>query len=209
MHPITDIMFTSFVLVEDSRKNMATLSPSAKQVHFRTAVDAIYKNWPALQLAVTQGAAGPQSAAIAEWMIAATEQWFTENSGLIPSEVAEFLDSIMNNEFNVVIDDGSSDDVAKLICDFYSLCSNANATEAEVFEKMATLPKCDLSRCRVEDDLSLEDTNTVNGNSLNSSNISNGQCDEAMDMDTEDMSAAAAARGVDPDGWTVVNRKKK
>ena len=59
--------------------------------HFHTAVAAVFKNWTALQLAVSQGAAGPQSAAIATWMVEATVQWFAENKDLECYEVEDFL----------------------------------------------------------------------------------------------------------------------
>ena len=39
---------------------------------FYSAVNAIFENWTALQLIVSQGAAGSESANIAKWMVTAT-----------------------------------------------------------------------------------------------------------------------------------------
>ena len=64
---------------------------SAIDFRFRFAVDAILKNWDALQMVVSHGAAGPESAKIAAWMVDATVQWFGENKDLEPDEVADFL----------------------------------------------------------------------------------------------------------------------
>ena len=55
---------------------------SAIDFRFRFAVDAILKNWDALQMVVGHGAAGPESAKIAAWMVDATVQWFGENKDL-------------------------------------------------------------------------------------------------------------------------------
>ena len=59
------------------------ITPSAEK-NFHSSVDAILKNWTALQLAVSQGAGGPQSKAIADWMVEAVVQWFSENEKLEP-----------------------------------------------------------------------------------------------------------------------------
>merc|ERR550519_2790963 len=83
---------------------------------FHSAVDAIFQNWTALQLSVSQGSAGPQSADIARWMVSATVQWFSENKNLECDEVEDFLTDIVNQEFNVLIDDGSVTETSKLVC---------------------------------------------------------------------------------------------
>ena len=118
---------------------------------FHSAVDAVFQNWTALQLAVTQGAAGPQSANIAKWMVSATVQWFSENKNLEYDEVEDFLADIINQEFNVLIDDGSVTETSKLVCDFYRLCSSSKEDwEAEFKRRLQVLPKCDLSKCIVD-----------------------------------------------------------
>ena len=74
--------------------------------YFRTAITAIFKNWTALQMAVShvsfflklngatcsfylKEAGGPKSKAIAEWMEEALETWFYENKDLEAVEVNE------------------------------------------------------------------------------------------------------------------------
>ena len=65
---------------------------------FHSAVEAIFQNWSALQLTVSQGAAGPESKDIAKWMVSATVQWFSENKDLECDEVEDFLITIINFE---------------------------------------------------------------------------------------------------------------
>lgn len=158
---------------------------------FHAAVDAVLQNWTALQFAVSQGAGGAQSAAIAKWMVDATVQWFAENKDLDSDEVEDFLLDIVNNEFNVLIDDGSVSDVSKLICEFYRLDNSNAAGRAELTQKLEKMPKkCDLSSCKVA-----EESNTVAAN-------------DAEEDDNDEMEVDSKPQQ-DPDGWTVVSRKKK
>jgi hypothetical protein len=154
--------------------------------HFQDAVSALFQNWTALQLAVEQGAAGPESAAIAQWMVQATVQWFAENKNLECYEVEDFLSDIVNAEFNVLIDDGSLPDISQKVCEFYALSQKSDTSE--FLKRLQALPqKCDLSRCKVE-------------------NPSEDQPEAStmeVDQDIEQPEKA------DPDGWTVVTRKKK
>lgn len=153
-------------------------------VDFRSAVDVVLQNWTALQLAVSQGAAGPQSAAIAKWMVEATVQWFSENKDLETYEVEDFLVDIVNQEFNLIIDDGSVVETSRLICEFFAL---SNSNKEELTKRVKALPKCDLTSCKVEPDESEEKEN--------SEDI----------METEEPNEPQE----DPDGWTTVSRKKK
>lgn len=162
---------------------------------FHEAVGSVFQNWTALQLAVTQGAAGPQSSAIAKWMVEATVQWFAENKDLECYEVEEFLTEVISNEFNVIIDDGSLREVSQLICEFYALAiSVKEESRAELLRRLQALPKCDLSQCKVED--AEAETNGM-------------EVDDDDDDDDETPKFSVQTNKPDDDGWTVVSRKKK
>jgi len=105
------------------------------------------KNWSALQLAVTQGDV-VHSREKADWMVGVIETWFCENRNLQDSEVADFLAEILDNEFNLQVEDGSLEEVGSKLCEFYAVCSSEN--ESAVRLKMQTLPRCDLDKCKVE-----------------------------------------------------------
>ena len=172
--------------------------------NFRTSVDAIFKNWTALQLAVSQGAGGPQSKAIADWMVEAVVQWFNENQNIEGYEVTEFIDQIVNQEFNLIIDDGSADEIGNTICEFYNLCTSSRSND-EIIAKIQSLPKCDLSRCKL-DGASNEELMGANEMCLE-------QQLNDMDVDntshSDSTSNANSANEPDPEGWVVVDRKKK
>lgn len=148
-------------------------------------------------MAVSQGAAGAQSSAIANWMVDAVVQWFGENQNLEPHEVTEFLEQIFNQEFNCIVEDGSSDEIGTMICDFYDF--SKTKSNDEIIAKLQSLPKCDLSQCRVE--------NEDNDEEQRQNQI---QVENAMNSMDVDDSEATKQPETDPDGWTtVVTRKKK
>jgi len=167
-------------------------SESGELKYFKVAIDAIFQNWSALQLAVTQGAGGPQSKEKAEWMVGVMENWFYENKDLEDFEVADFLDEIMQNEFTLSIDDGSLDDVARTVCEYFTICSSSD--EADIKAKLQSLPKCDLSKCQFKDEFNDEEAE------------SNHETVEKAE-NTDDKSNVAE---VDEDGFeTVKSRRKK
>ena len=162
---------------------------------FHSAVDAVFQNWMALQVAVANDAAGPQSADIPKWMVSGTVQWFNENKNLEYHEVEDFLAEMVNQEFNVLIDDGSVTETSKLVCDFHRLCSlSKEDCEAEIKQRLQALPKC-----RV--DLGAETLEDVD----EEENI------EQITTATNDMyfDEQSKPEKQDPDGWTIVKPRRK
>ena len=172
---------------------------------FHSAVEAVFQNWTALQFAISQGAAGPQSADIAKWMVLATVQWFSENKNLEFDEVEDFLLDTVNQEFDVLIDDGSVTETSKLICDFYRLCSRGDC-EAELKSRLQALPKCDLSKCKVNEGAeALENVDEKEENVEPNSN----NADTTTTNDNVGKDEQPKPEEQDPDGWTMVKPRKK
>jgi len=185
-------MYRIFLVIRYSQ-SIIKFHKMSEEAPFYSAVDALFQNWTGLQLAVSQGAAGPRSADIAKWMVSATVQWFSENKDLQCDEVGDFLIDVVNQEFNVLIDDGSATEISKLICDFYKL-STSRDCEDELKRRLKELPKCDLSKCQVDQGPSEEE----NIECPNENNDGNGM--EVDEPEPEEQ---------DPDGWTVVKPRKK
>ena len=204
------------------------------EISFYTAVDAIYQNWTALQLIVSNGAAGPKSKDIAKWMVSATVQWFSENKDLEFYEVEDFLIDIVWQEFHVHIQDGSETEISKLICEFYNL-STARDGEAEFKRRLQALPKCDLSKCRTVDqaddniddvadqlnkNLDLEKTEPEQKdpdgwevvkprkNKASKSQAEQGPSEKHVECPDVDKLEKPEAEEKDPDGWEVVKPRK-
>jgi len=126
---------------------------------FHRAIEIIFKNWSALQLAVAHESGGPQSKEKAEWMVGATETWFHENEDLEDWEVEEFLEDVVSTEFNLEVNDGSCLEIGQKICEFFQFCSNNNASAIET--KLSELPKCDPDQFTVNEKTSVNSKDYV------------------------------------------------
>ena len=182
------------------------MPPESTNRYFYTSCDAILKNWTALQLAVSNEAAGPQSKEIAQWMVDAVVQWFNENENLEGYEVADFLEQIIAQEFKLQIDDGSSDEIGTTICEFYQLCCSSKTSE-EIISRIRFLPKCDLSLCQIDG----ERNKQSNPQNILEEQMSGMEVDNStvQESSTKLNGANNIINEPDPEGWMVVGRKKK
>ena len=139
-------------------------------------------------------AGGPLSKEKAEWLVGATETWFYENRNLQDFEVGDFLEDVISNEFNVIIDDGSCVEVGRKICEYFEICSKND--ESAIRTKLLSLPRCDLAKCKVEDDDGeVEDMDTC--------------CDEdTIQVDSLEIKESKEPE-IDEDGFQMVTTKKK
>ena len=64
--------------------------------------------------------------------------------------MADFLEQILQQEFDLIIEDGSLEEVGEKICRYFILCSTKSGEE--VLEQLRLLPRCDLSLFKCEDD---------------------------------------------------------
>jgi len=182
--------------------NSCSTMSQEKLPHFGTAISAIFKNWTALQLAVNHNAGGPQSKEKAEWMEESLETWFYQNKDLEPYEVEEFLGDIIEAEFQLQIDDGSLREVGCKVCEFFRICSTQS--QEKVIEKLQTLPRCDLSQCKVEEG---EEMDEENGEVVVRSEPVNGT-ENVEGMDNMEISSSHKEPEVDEDGFQMVSKKK-
>ena len=172
--------------------------------HFRTAVDAIFANWPGLQLVIGHNSLGQPKHIVAQWLVDSTVQWFCDNKDLEKQEVEEFLDSVFDREFSCLMQDGSTGETATMLCEFFTLCHDSRTSEGEIMTKLRALPKCDLSRCQVQvdDDDAAVDALPPQQEQQNGDGAHESQGDQ--DMDVEE---SGSAETPDPDGWVTVASK--
>ena len=193
---------------------MASESAYSPSRYFHISCDAILKNWNALKLAVSNGARGPQTSEIAQWMVAAVVQWFNENENLEGYEVADCLEQIMAQEFNMLIGDGSSDEIGTAICEFYQLCSSSKSPE-EIISKVRALTKCVLS---ISELLIIYQINGEQSKIIDGSKVEEQMTGMEVDETTPpgpsmqqnaNAYASTSIKEPDVDGWMVVERTKK
>ncbi|XP_066989029.1 pre-rRNA-processing protein TSR2 homolog [Macrobrachium rosenbergii] len=172
---------------------------------FRTGVEALLKNWNALQFAVQQQTGGPQSKEIADWMVGVVEQFFYENEDLDGEEVGDFLSTLMDQELNTEICDQSEDEIGHHLCQFFKLCSDGNSNQ--VLEEISKIPSVSIGSCSVQEESSemcgevssvAED---VSGLQLNEEGCEEPPR-ELTELEKQQLQDEA-------DGWTVIRKGNK
>lgn len=169
---------------------------------FALATQAILKNWTALQLIVAHQSAGPTTPAKAEWLAAAIPQWFQENPDLTPDEVAGFLEDLIVDEFHVQIEDGSYEEVGGMLLKYQRICHTLSPDQVQT--ELQKLPRCDLSRSRVQD---LGQDPTESEPTMGSASPSASRSMASLSIAEDD--GPAAPTPVDPNAWITVAPKKK
>ena len=79
------------------------------------AISLSLSAWPAMTLAIQNSWGGPLSADKRDWLAGAISSLFTENPSTDVEDLEEVLLQVMNDEFEVVLDDGSPFEVAAKI----------------------------------------------------------------------------------------------
>ncbi|KAJ8063172.1 hypothetical protein OCU04_008411 [Sclerotinia nivalis] len=89
-------------------------SPELRLRHFQRSINLSIFLWPSLTLAVTSSWGGPESTSKREWLAATLIDLLSdpENHDVDAGWIEEFLLNVMEDEFEVVVDDGSALEVA-------------------------------------------------------------------------------------------------
>ncbi|KAJ5773260.1 Pre-rRNA-processing protein TSR2 [Penicillium paradoxum] len=98
---------------------MATIStatpPTDAASYLDLAITLAINNWPALSLAVQSNWGGPNSSEKRDWLCGAISEMLTDRPETDAEDLEEVLIQVMNDEFDVAVDDESAADVADLI----------------------------------------------------------------------------------------------
>ncbi|CAG5128911.1 unnamed protein product [Candidula unifasciata] len=190
---------------------------SSSQSMFGNAVSRVLNSWTALQLAVEHHFGGADSRAKADWMVVAIETWFKENAGIEQYEMEDFLEDVLNAEFDLKVEDNSIQEISHLICLLFRLCQENKVAEVE--EKLQALPKPAVQQCRRGDDEMVGDVDileeewAVSPNRTSFSSQHHGssaslQPAASSDNNMEEMEVTEEKK-TDEDGWQVISRGKR
>lgn len=101
----------------------AHTSPRDRAVaHIELGVAVILYTWPALRLAVQNTWGGPQSGAKRDWLCETVPGVLLDAEDVDDGYVEELLMQVMDDEFEVVIDDNSIEEVSKAIVKVFKDC---------------------------------------------------------------------------------------
>lgn len=82
------------------------------------AITLVLNNWPALTLAVQSNWGGPTSADKRDWLCGAISDMLKERPETDAEDLEDVLIQVMNDEFEVLVDDDSAGNVALEIMEF-------------------------------------------------------------------------------------------
>ncbi|BFZ08402.1 hypothetical protein BsWGS_11441 [Bradybaena similaris] len=198
---------------------MATSSPSM----FGNAVFQVLNSWTALQLAVEHHFGGAESQAKADWMVLAIETWFKENDDIEPYEMEEFLEDVLNAEFDLKVEDNSIQEISQLICLLFRLCQENKV--AEVQHRLQALPRPAVQRCQQGGDEMVDDSDDAEEEPMVSPNRTSDTRDAvsssqqhvpsvssqptaSSDDNMEEMEVSEEKK-TDEDEWQVIRRGKR
>jgi pre-rRNA-processing protein TSR2 len=168
-------------------------------------IRSVFSRWTALKLAVAHSMGGSDSEAKYEAFIEALGQHLIRNVrpsltiSSMEEDIQEYLDEILDEEFNTVLDDGSSHELAQLFIRYIQLIHQGKLADVqqELQLQNATAPAVQMSvRNKNEDNLSSssdDDDDDGGDNEMREEQSSTESKSQAMDVDEE--------------GWTTVHRR--
>ncbi|KAJ5776457.1 uncharacterized protein N7511_001468 [Penicillium nucicola] len=166
------------------------------------AITLSLHNWPALSLAVQSNWGGPTSGDKRDWLCGAISEMFTERPETDAIDLEDILIQVMNDEFDVVVDDESAGNVADQIMELKMHTDRGDFAPIqhmwEAWQKKSQSKPADGQFQKVED----EDQETDGDDS-----------EEDVDMDDAPSLVRAPRERVEPeiddDGFTKVVGKRR
>ena len=84
------------------------MAPTPEYLALVNAIRDEIKAWSSLQVAIEQGMGGPEAREKEEWMVGVIANYCKdEGSSLDQYDLQEYVETIIDNEFDTIIEDGS------------------------------------------------------------------------------------------------------
>lgn len=164
---------------------------------FLRAISVTIDNWPSFQLAISNGMGGPNTAEKVNWMCSMIVDLFKNNApGSIQiDDVLEYLCSVIDNEFDTIIEDGSAEMVCTSIVGYYNHLTSGR--KDFVMTQLVTL---------VAKQALLKQSQQPQQQRVPSEQSTSAMSSKIADI-PEDAEMGGDDEPVD-DGWTTVRRKR-
>ncbi|CAF3207861.1 unnamed protein product [Rotaria socialis] len=168
-------------------------------------VRSVFSRWTALQIAVSHSMGGHDSEAKYEAFIEAFGQYLVRNvrSSSISSleqEIQEYLDEILDEEFNTILDDGSSGELSKLFIRYIQLIQEGKLAVIQQ-ELQAQQPAAAAVGMSVRNGNEHDSSSSSSENDDHDNEIREEHEEESINEPKSD------AMDVDEDGWVTVRRR--
>uniref|UniRef100_A0A914W1R5 Pre-rRNA-processing protein TSR2 homolog n=1 Tax=Plectus sambesii TaxID=2011161 RepID=A0A914W1R5_9BILA len=200
-------------------------STSNSVLTFPAVITRLLRAWTAYQYALQAQMGGSATSEKAAWFESVLAELFTNNRNLQVDEVIDWIDELLYNEFDLIVEDGSIDWLADALIKCFGWLSNArydqvdallarlpsdSAVAAATAQSTTAVDDAAESDSAGDDEDSMPGSGRVpvvarsnataassNGEALGAQSLNNG--DEAMDE----------SKSPDSDGWTTVSKKGK
>lgn len=186
------------------------------QSKFDLSIALTLAAWPALTLAVQNSWGGPQSSEKRDWFAGAVSDLIESTPDADVEYVEEFLLQIMNDEFEINIDDGSGEEIAAKIVGFRKLTLQGNFTMVdEMYGRWQERQSRGGGPVHFEHVIRGEDDDDTDWDSddMEVDDMEEGYADEDTEMGQAPQAAKSSGEKVQPkvddDGFIEVISKRK
>ncbi|KAJ0047453.1 hypothetical protein NL108_000745 [Boleophthalmus pectinirostris] len=182
-------------------------SSSASRELFTAGVRAVLHNWPVLQIAVDNGFGGVYGQQKADWMVDVLQQYFHDNADLQQFEVEDYISTLMDQEFDTVVDDGSLPQISKDLLQMFGQWKQGALQQLQ-----ASIAKHSQNKQRAKATAAAPESDSGQESDCDDESM---ECDAASPVvngthpaTNSVPSSSSAVNEEEDDGWTVVRRKK-
>lgn len=187
---------------------MAPASPEQIASKLDLSISLSLHLWPALSLAVSNNWGGPSSSDKRDWLAGVLSDLFLSDPETDAVDVEEVLLQVMQDEFDVVVDDGSAGDTAERILELRADCLKGEFGAVQALYERWEKSK---GKAVVGFTAGKEEDQETDGESEDGDD---GEEWEGMDVDMQDAPAPVQPREkempvIDEDGFTKVVGKKR
>ncbi|KAG0673195.1 hypothetical protein C6P40_003099 [Pichia californica] len=203
------------LIAEEPSIKLLPFPTDQQDANFELGVSMVIYGWYTLTTAVDNKWGGPQSAEKRDWISGVIVEEFENNKEIDIIYIHELLCGIMEDEFDTVIEDQSTIEVATKIINIYKQC------QIKYFDDIKNLYSKWLSKQKngqkivaniINDPLNpdISDDDDENNEEDNHDNDNGNDVDVEMDVDMVDVIEEHKPTGpiIDDDGFTVVTNKK-
>ncbi|XP_077466569.1 pre-rRNA-processing protein TSR2 homolog [Stigmatopora argus] len=162
---------------------------------FSDGVRAALHTWPVLQIALDNGFGGVYGQQKADWLVDVVQQYFHDNADLQQDEVEDFLCTLMNQEFDTVVEDGSLPQVCVRLMQMFNHWQQGALQQLS--DSISLLTHTQTARAKVT--------------APHDSDSENDEQTQAMECENTSVNTSHQHRDppqVDQDGWTLVGKRK-
>ncbi|KAH6899497.1 Pre-rRNA-processing protein TSR2-domain-containing protein [Coprinopsis sp. MPI-PUGE-AT-0042] len=193
----------------------STAAPPASSILFARGTLAILQTWPILTLAVQSSWGGPKSSAKRTWLASSILDEF-ESASIQPDDqyIEELLLQVMQDEFEVDVEDGSAEPIAKALVKLWEETSRGEEGGVKLWEEKAEKLRGKKVEAKIEDLRNVnEDGEDVDDGDEDWEDDDGGEDDEMEDvpqlLGQQSERPKRSEPHVDEDGFTVVKKGSK